>query len=517
MKKILRPAALLGLIVGALMMMGFTDLPEDHWAYGAVRTLVDEGTVSGMPDGGFHPDDPVTRAQFVKMLGYRLAEPRNDYIVDLRRLHWAYDYLLHSPLRLAEGRKLLPDALMTREQAAVYMYDCYAGGESSYAPSFVTAGSDYPTEVGWTYEHGIMTGDDGVDLRLDAGLTRAEAAALIVKSRGRSVEPTDFADNIAEEKLERVFNGSDLFDVPYDSGAVLTNGQIARAACRLKLDRINALWYDENADFDHQYANDLKTMEFVLGPGRISANFADAPAAAEDTVAMLSYGVAHKIHAPVPYGGRESNFLDAAPVDAALVPALTFAWKNGIRPCGGGKLNDGEPVTHRYVASFLLQCDILWGLQTSVTVSGTELTYNDEPMRLSGLPAKAGLYQSVLASVPNAVFDLPFLSPDGKEMELASPLWINYPFYNDLRDAFTSYLSDISLRLSEERGATVIFTYYPQLVYDNSSGFTLRVRAEVNGAKPTADMLGGRVVYNEGVSGNVVWVEYPLSYMFFME
>ena len=47
----------------------FPDLASGHWAYSAVRRLVDEGTIGGLPDGTFAPDSSVSRAEFVKMIG----------------------------------------------------------------------------------------------------------------------------------------------------------------------------------------------------------------------------------------------------------------------------------------------------------------------------------------------------------------------------------------------------------------------------------------------------------------
>ena len=94
MKRFLKIIPIAGLIPLVLLLSGFTDLPEDHWAYPAVQQLSDEGTVSVCTNDLFKPNDPVTRAQFVKMLGYRTEEARNDYITDLSLDHWGYDVLV---------------------------------------------------------------------------------------------------------------------------------------------------------------------------------------------------------------------------------------------------------------------------------------------------------------------------------------------------------------------------------------------------------------------------------------
>lgn len=46
----------------------FADLSEGHWAYGYIKTLKERGIVSGDGTGMFHPEDSVTREEFLKML-----------------------------------------------------------------------------------------------------------------------------------------------------------------------------------------------------------------------------------------------------------------------------------------------------------------------------------------------------------------------------------------------------------------------------------------------------------------
>ena len=46
----------------------FPDVPLTHPYYQAIRDLADAGIVSGKTDGTFHPDEPVTRQQFAKMI-----------------------------------------------------------------------------------------------------------------------------------------------------------------------------------------------------------------------------------------------------------------------------------------------------------------------------------------------------------------------------------------------------------------------------------------------------------------
>lgn len=512
-------AVLTGMLSVVPCLFGFTDLPEDHWAYDAVQSLVADGTVSGFEDGTFRPNEPVTRAQLVKMVGVT-GEVRNDYVSDLKRRHWAYDILRRSKLRTIDNQ-LLPDTAATREQVAQYMYDCYGDNETAYAPSVVTRNINSQKEVSWVYDHGIMVGDDGINLRLDDSLTRAEAAVLISNSRNQIDKTKDFADNVSPEMLERVFNNSGLFEAPYQADKVLTNGEAARAAYKLYLGISESLYYPEEADFEHEYANDLKAMESVLGEGRISAEFADSEAMPEDTFAMFAFAMASKITPTPSYGTTGNYYTDAVLSSKTLDAPLTFAFGNGVYPFGGGKLNTGTPVTHKTIAAALLQYDMLWGLQTSVTVNSETSSYNDEPMRYTSLPENEELFKGILSSVPNDVYMMPFILSEGIEMQEGVYPVSGYAFYNDLKDAFAARLAQWSKAIYDEYGVKAEFTFYPQLVYDNGGGFTVRTKAQIKDAGSNPPAVNVIFPDNDDTSpvsaGTTVWTEPELDYMFFTQ
>lgn len=56
-----------GLPSTACTSSDFSDM-EGHWARCIVQEAKDLGVVSGMPDGDFHPDEPITRAAFAKVM-----------------------------------------------------------------------------------------------------------------------------------------------------------------------------------------------------------------------------------------------------------------------------------------------------------------------------------------------------------------------------------------------------------------------------------------------------------------
>ncbi|MBN1629519.1 MAG: S-layer homology domain-containing protein [Thermoleophilia bacterium] len=66
-------AALAFLWAGAGTALAFTDVPDGHRYAPAINELAQLGIVSGRGDGAFRPDDPVSRAQFAKMMCGLLA------------------------------------------------------------------------------------------------------------------------------------------------------------------------------------------------------------------------------------------------------------------------------------------------------------------------------------------------------------------------------------------------------------------------------------------------------------
>ncbi|MGJ8455025.1 S-layer homology domain-containing protein [Pseudothermotoga sp. U03pept] len=72
MKKVLLAVTLL--VAALVYAQSFSDVPVNHWAYEAVTTLSKLGIVSGMPDGTFQGNNPMTRYQVAvalkKLLDY---------------------------------------------------------------------------------------------------------------------------------------------------------------------------------------------------------------------------------------------------------------------------------------------------------------------------------------------------------------------------------------------------------------------------------------------------------------
>ncbi|PTQ56237.1 MAG: serine alkaline protease (subtilisin E) [Candidatus Carbobacillus altaicus] len=113
----------------------FSDLPPSHWAYQAFAQAAAAGWVSGYPDGGIHPDAPITRAEMAAILQKALLaqpvkgiNPRSvsdlaaEAYRDVSPDHWALPALslLTNAKRMSgyPDGTLRPDRTATRAEAA---------------------------------------------------------------------------------------------------------------------------------------------------------------------------------------------------------------------------------------------------------------------------------------------------------------------------------------------------------------------------------------------------------------
>jgi hypothetical protein len=204
--------------------VNFSDLSSDHWAYPYVAYMVENGIVSGYPDGTFKPNDPFSRAAFATLL-YKTFElaPATSPIdfVDLPSTHWAYPYVQGSAQFLTyfeydTGIYYKPNDYSVREDVAVAMVVA-SGADDIYTPDhsvldgFADADEISPElkdYVALAVQVGIMNGSDGYFYPQEP-LTRAQACTVFAKYA------MNIADQLAAESqpVKRVV-GEDTADEP---------------------------------------------------------------------------------------------------------------------------------------------------------------------------------------------------------------------------------------------------------------------------------------------------------------
>lgn len=135
MKKFITILALL--LVPISIISAYSDIPDDHMYYQSITDLSDSGIIKGYEDGTFKPNDPVNRAEFVKLLvanrSFTLSDQTTDCFSDVSD-EWFAKYVCYAKyqgivdgesdgnfypertINLAEASKIIVNALCT---------DCY--------------------------------------------------------------------------------------------------------------------------------------------------------------------------------------------------------------------------------------------------------------------------------------------------------------------------------------------------------------------------------------------------------
>ncbi|MNZ80701.1 Endo-1,4-beta-xylanase A precursor [compost metagenome] len=169
----------------------FTDT-NGHWAAAAIRKLTEKGILGGFPDGSFKPDKQMSRAEFAavmfRMLGLD-ASHADSAFTDVAQDAWYSEYVngLHA-LGYVNGFEdggFRPNQPLTREEAFVILYRAMKGrlpaAETAKEPSFQDEGavSDWAQEaVRALAKTGMIKGYADGTLKPKSTITRAEIAAI---------------------------------------------------------------------------------------------------------------------------------------------------------------------------------------------------------------------------------------------------------------------------------------------------------------------------------------------------
>ena len=167
--------------------VSFSDV-NGHWAEESIKRLSVQGLVNGFEDGTFHPDDTVTRAQFVKMiisaLGNDMEEVVEQTFSDVSTEAWYAPYVEMAykyGIIAGDGVYFYPDNNITRQEMAVMTARAF-GIESGSDITF----NDGDSIADWAVESvkaisgaGIMGGYEDNTFRPEDNTTRAQAAAVI--------------------------------------------------------------------------------------------------------------------------------------------------------------------------------------------------------------------------------------------------------------------------------------------------------------------------------------------------
>lgn len=179
---------LLVLLPAPVQAATLTDI-KGHWAESYIRKAVERGYVAGYDDNTFRPGNPITRAEFCKMLvgALGLSATANISFSDVAATQWFYKDVQKAAaagfIAGYENGTFLPNNRITRQEAAVVIARLMAEPSSLREP---TALSDYKTIADWArqgvihvFSKGYMVGDNLKKFNPKGNLTRAEAVKII--------------------------------------------------------------------------------------------------------------------------------------------------------------------------------------------------------------------------------------------------------------------------------------------------------------------------------------------------
>lgn len=162
---------------------------EGHWAQETIQKWIDEGKISGYPDGSFKPDANVTRAEFVKMVNGIIDYDVKGSITfdDVKSSDWYYDFIrIAQEIGYISGyskAQFGPNDNITREQAASILARIqYLGEDLEAAQKFVdksTMSSWASGSVGAASNAGFINGYSDNSFKPLNKLTRAEAVTML--------------------------------------------------------------------------------------------------------------------------------------------------------------------------------------------------------------------------------------------------------------------------------------------------------------------------------------------------
>lgn len=451
----------------------FSDLNSSHWAHQYVSVLVNDGTINGFPDGSFKPSATVTRAQFVKMIGFG-PETRTEEFDDVKSSHWAYKYVMTSGLDAAKDNMFMPDTPITRGEVANLLWKRAGSPMGITAPPVIhRQGTNYDA-ISWVYTNGIMVGDDYIDLRLGDTLTRAEASALIVRSRNvtASTSKTNFMNSVDEGIYKAVYNAFKITDNAYDANATITNGELAMLAARLHCGEDIPTYPNISAEitFEHKYAQPINMLcRYYLGMENDNAAYADKKSSVKEAVAALMFATSRSAGVYIPMGTDAAYPQYKSNGNAKFDQLIKNAYHNGIWFTTADEMNLDKEITMKELACLVLQFDGFSGFHRISVITPEKTSLKNQKIKsgFESYPKNQEDYRIVLENVPNYVYEKPF----AKSVSLPKD---TYVFMSSYRAIPISMLSGWVRALGSVNYKLEV-SYYPGLSVDNGNGYTMRV------------------------------------------
>jgi len=169
----------------------FPDIPASHRSNGVIGMAAEQGYITAMPDGLFHPDAPITYSQLapgiVKLLGYIESDLSGN---------WPYNYLnLMASLNILDGIRYSPQAEVLRKDFAVIINRLFQTEIKGGQQLFIDTTGIYKNII--VFENGNIRNDldplriltDCGEFYLQEGMPQLEPGhAYIVKTENNIIQ-----------------------------------------------------------------------------------------------------------------------------------------------------------------------------------------------------------------------------------------------------------------------------------------------------------------------------------------
>ncbi|MDD3363842.1 MAG: S-layer homology domain-containing protein, partial [Syntrophomonas sp.] len=221
-----------GLSVESALISPFNDIDNNHWAKAYIATAAKAGYISGMPDGSYHPEEKLTRAQAISLI-LRLSKQDISGIklpaglTDIDEKHWAAPSvalgLASGMVGLStDGKQYLPDVPFSRINLAhalgvllttdPELYATNLEGTLKVREGIVKVRASGSQEIQVKTEITVKSGDTiNIGAKSSAELNYPDGSSILIKentqlsvveSQGRKYIKTDGSEGTAIEWLD---------------------------------------------------------------------------------------------------------------------------------------------------------------------------------------------------------------------------------------------------------------------------------------------------------------------------
>ncbi|WP_339313334.1 S-layer homology domain-containing protein [Paenibacillus sp. FSL M7-0896] len=159
-----------------------------NWAKDQISRWMDQGLISGYPDGEFKPDNPVTRAELTVLINraFGFTKTKKANFNDISSSKWYYSSILQANaagyIQGYEDGTFKPDQKINRQELAVIISKLLKLTAPAAAPDFkdITKSAAWSKgAIGAVSEQGIMKGSGDGNFRPLAYTTRAETVVIL--------------------------------------------------------------------------------------------------------------------------------------------------------------------------------------------------------------------------------------------------------------------------------------------------------------------------------------------------